>query len=256
MKTLTKLITLIVILGGTLSAQQPTGLEIIEKAYNRPASKTTEANLSMILENSKGVQRVREIKQYTKDFSDVEKKLMIFLKPKDVKNTTFMNWSFDDGSEDQWIYLPALKKIKRISSDSDSDYFMGSDFTYDDLGDRHPSEDTHKIIGEETIDGQACYIVESIPLDDEYMYSKTVTWIIKDKWIGYKKEFYDEDEELLKRLSLVKYETFDDVIVLTEVRMVNQQNGHSTIMRLSDVEINKTIADNMFTERMMKRGMR
>jgi hypothetical protein len=98
--------------------------------------------------------------------------------------------------------------------------------------------------------------VESLPLDDEYMYSKTVTWIIKDKWIGYKKEFYDEDEELLKQLSLVKYETFDDVIVLTEVKMVNQQNGHSTIMRLSNVEINKAIADNMFTERMMKRGMR
>ena len=120
MKTLNKLISMIVMLGGTIFAQQPTGTEIIEKAYNRPTSKTMEAHLNMILENSRGVQRVREIKQFTKDFGDVEKKLMIFLKPRDVKNTTFMNWSFDDGSEDQWIYLPALKKIKRISSDSNS----------------------------------------------------------------------------------------------------------------------------------------
>ena len=256
MKTTIKLFSMLLILAGTVLAQQPTGLEIIEKAYNRPVSNTMEANLSMILENSKGVQRVREIKQYTKDFSDVEKKLMIFLQPKDVKNTTFMNWSFDDGSEDQWIYLPALKKIKRISSDSDSDYFMGSDFTYDDLGDRHPEEDTHKLVGEETVDGYDCYIVESTSLDEEYMYTKTITWIIKDKWIGYKKEFYDEDEDFLKQLNLVKYEEFGDVIVLTEVKMTNDQNGHSTIMRLSDVEIDKSIADNMFTERMMKRGVR
>ncbi len=251
-----KQIGTILILGGTLFAQQPTGLEIIQKVYNRPVSNTMEAQLKMTLENSRGDQRVREIKQFTKDFGDVEKKLMVFLKPNDVKNTTFMNWSFEDGSEDQWIYLPALKKIKRISSDSDSDYFMGSDFTYDDLGDRHPKEDTHTLFGEEIIDGHDCYIVESIPVDEEYMYSKTVTWIIKDKWIGYKKEFYDEDEDLLKRLSLVQYDDYDSVIVLTEVKMNNVQNDHSTIMKLSDVEVNKAIADNMFTERMMKRGMR
>ena len=127
MKTLTKHISLLIILGGAVFAAQPTGSEIIEKVYERPTSTTMEANLSMILENSRGDQRVREIKQFIKDFGDVEKKLMVFLKPSDVKNTSFMNWSFDDGSEDQWIYLPALKKIKRISSDSNSDYFMGSD---------------------------------------------------------------------------------------------------------------------------------
>ncbi|NQT62458.1 MAG: outer membrane lipoprotein-sorting protein [Candidatus Marinimicrobia bacterium] len=251
-----KHISTILILGGTLFAQHPSGLEITQKVYNRPVSKTMEAKLSMTLENSRGDQRVREINQFTKEFGTVEKKLMVFLKPNDVKNTTFMNWSFEDGSEDQWIYLPALKKIKRISSDSDSDYFMGSDFTYDDLGDRHPKEDTHTLLGEEIIDGHDCYIVESIPVDEEYMYSKTVTWIIKNKWIGYKKEFYDEDEDLLKRLSLVQYDEYDSVIVLTEVKMNNIQTDHSTIMKLTEVEVNKAIADNMFTERMMKRGLR
>lgn len=251
-----KQLSTIFILGGTLLAQQPSGLEIVQKVYNRPIGNTTEAQLSMTLENSRGDQRTREIKQFTKDFGEVEKKLMVFLKPNDVKNTTFMNWSFEDGSEDQWIYLPALKKIKRISSDSNSDYFMGSDFTYDDLGDRHPKEDRHTLLGEERIDGHDCYIVESIPIDEDYVYSKTVTWIIKDKWIGYKKEFYDEDKELLKRLSLVQYEEFENIIVLTEVKMYNIQNDHTTIMKLSEVEVNKAIADDTFTERMMKRGLR
>jgi len=256
MRTLTKFFSSLFILAGGILAQQPTGVEIIQQVYNRPTSKTLEANLTMTLENARGDQRIREIRQFVKDFGDVEKKLMVFVKPNDVKNTSFMNWSYADGSEDQWIYLPALKKIKRISSDSNSDYFMGSDFTYDDLGDRLPAEDTHQLIGEETIDGNDCYIVESVPLDEEYMYSKTVTWVIKDQWIGYKKEFYDEDGELLKRLSLKNYQTAGDIIVLTEVVMHNVQNDHSTIMQLSDVKINQAIADNMFTERMMKRGIR
>ena len=255
MNTLLKQVSALLLVAGSLLAGSLTGTEIIEKVYNRPTSQTMEANLTMTLENARGARRVREIKQYIKDFGDVEKKLMVFLKPSDVKNTSFMNWSYDDGREDQWIYLPALKKIKRISSDSQSDYFMGSDFTYDDLGDRLPAEDTHRLVGEETIDGYDCYIVESIPVDDEYMYSKTVTWVIKDKWIGYRKEFYDEDGELLKRLSLKHYLEKDQVITLTEVVMHNLQNDHSTIMHLSDVIINEPIANTRFTERMMKRGI-
>ena len=182
---------------------------------------------------------------------------MFFMSPADVKNTSFMNWSYDDEnkSDDQWIYLPALKKVKRISSDSKSDYFMGSDFTYDDLGDRHPSQDTHSILKEETIDGVKCYVVESNPKDEEYMYSRTVTWVVKDKWIGIKKEFYDEDEDFLKQLTLKEYKEFGEVIIITNVTMKNEQKNHQTEMKLSDVKINTGIADRQFTERMMKRGI-
>ena len=242
---------------GLLSAQGMTGLDIMLKVYNRPTGDDMTANLTMTLENSRGDQRIREIKQFLKDMGEMDKKIMFFMSPADVNNTSFMNWSYDDEnkSDDQWIYLPALKKVKRISSDSKSDYFMGSDFTYDDLGDRHPSQDTHTILKEETIDGVDCYVVESIPKDEEYMYSRTVTWVVKDKWIGLKKEFYDEDEEFLKRLDLKEYKEFGDVIIITNVTMKNEQKNHQTEMKLSDVKINTGIADRQFTERMMKRGI-
>ncbi len=112
------------------SQSKITGLEVMEKVYNRPTGKDMVGNLTMTLINSRGNERVREIKQYIKDFGDVEKKIMFFLKPADVRNTSFMNWSYDDPNkdDDQWIYLPALKKVKRISSDSKSDYFMESGF--------------------------------------------------------------------------------------------------------------------------------
>src|SRR6056297_1787457 len=177
--------------------EQWSGLEIMQKVYTRPTGEDRTGQLTMILINSAGDKRVREIKQFEKDFGDLEKKIMFFLSPADVRNTSFMNWSYDDESkdDDQWIYLPALQQVKRISSDSQDDYFMGSDFTYDDLGERHPNEDTHKLLRTETRNGEACYVVESTPKEDGYMYSKTVTWVIRNKWIGLKKEFYDEDED-------------------------------------------------------------
>jgi outer membrane lipoprotein-sorting protein len=257
MKNITIILAMMMIITASLTAQAITGLKIIENVYNRPTGDDQTADLTMSLINSRGNERVREIKQLLKDFGDMEKKIMFFVSPADVRNTSFMNWSYDEPGkdDDQWIYLPALKKIKRISSDSKSDYFMGSDFTYDDLGDRHPISDTHKLLREESIDGEDCYVVESTPKEEEYMYSRTITWVIIDKWIGKKKEFYDEDDELLKTLTVKEIVTFDDVIIITLSEMHNAQKNHKTIMKLENVEINTGVADNKFSERMMKRGL-
>ncbi len=247
----------VLIMTATLTAEEITGLQIIESVYNRPTGQDQEGDLTMTLINSRGDERVREIKQFLKDFGDMEKKIMFFLSPADVRNTSFMNWSYDEvgKDDDQWIYLPALKKVKRISSDSKSDYFMGSDFTYDDLGDRHPSSDSHIILREETVDGEDCYVVESIPKEEEYMYSRTITWIVKDKWIGKKKEFYDEDDDLLKTLTVKEVEKIKNYLIITYSEMHNVQKDHKTTMILKNIAIDTGISDNKFTERMMKRGM-
>ena len=252
--TLATLIALPVL---SFAGDKISGQQIVENVYNRQTSNDQQTDLTMSLINSRGDERVRTIRQFTKDFSAMEKKIMFFKTPADVRNTSFMNWSYDDENkdDDQWIYLPALKKIKRISSDSKSDYFMGSDFTYDDLGDRHPSQDTHKLIGEEMINGENCYVVESIPKDEDYMYSKTVTWIIKDKWIGLKKDFYDEDEDLLKTLTVKKFEKISGYWTILSTEMHNVQKNHTTRMQLDNVKIDTGIADNQFTERMMRRGL-
>ncbi len=240
-----------------ITAQQLTGREIIDKVYNRPTGDDQTSNLTMTLINKSGDERVRKIKQFTKDFGDVEKSIMFFTAPADVKNTSFMNWTYDnpDKSDDQWIYLPALKKIKRISSDSKSDYFMGSDFTYDDLGDRKLDDDTHTLLRSETIDGVDYYVVQSIPKDEDYMYSKTITWIRKDNFIGLKKEFYDEDGELLKILKIKKFEKISGFWIITHSEMENVQKNHRTSMKLDNVKINTGIPSSKFTERMMMRGI-
>jgi outer membrane lipoprotein-sorting protein len=250
----------LVILTGTImnvKAQNLTGREIMDKVYNRPSPDDQISDLTMTLINKSGQTRVRKLKQFIKDDGNVEKKIMFFIAPADVKNTSFMNWSYDnsDKSDDQWIYLPAIKRVKRISSDDKSDYFMGSDFTYDDLGDRKLDDDTHKLLREETIEGKDCYVVESVPKDEDYMYSKTVTWVMKDNYLGLKKEFYDEDGELLKILHVDKYQDFSGIWIIEKIVMKNVQNNHETKMELTDIKINTGIPDSKFTQRMMMRGL-
>ena len=254
----TAIIAMIIAIGFSpeITGQSLSGKQIIEKVYNRPAGDDQTSDLTMTLINKSGDQRVRKIKQFTKDLGNLEKSIMFFLSPADVKNTSFMSWTYDsDQSDDQWIYLPALKKTKRISSDSKSDYFMGSDFTYDDLGDRKLEDDTHKLLREETMAGKECYVIESLSKDEDYMYSKTMVWVNKSNFIGVKKEFYDEDEDLLKVLAIKEVEEISGIWVITNSEMKNVQKNHRTTMVLNNIQINTGMSESKFSERMMMRGM-
>ncbi len=259
MKTL-KLTAVIFLMTLTVSAltelkAQPIGQKIMEDVYNLPKGDDMQGELTMTLINRQGEQRVRNLRQYSKDYGDVEKKIMFFLSPADVRGTSFMNWSYTDGrDDDQWIYLPALRRVRRISSDGKSDYFMGSDFTYDDLGERHPDEDNHKLLREETLNGKACYVVESTPKDPDYMYSKTITWVMKDNNLGLKREFYDDRGRLLKILDIKQFEKINGYWTILETEMQNVQNNHTTRMKFNNVQYNQGIPDRMFTERSMTLG--
>lgn len=233
------------------------GQQVIEAVYNRTQPKDQQGDLTMLLINNRGEERKREIRQFIADDEKTEKKIMFFLSPADVRNTSFMNWSYaQQGKEDdQWIYLPALKKVKRISSEGKSDYFMGSDFTYDDLGDRRPDEDSHTLLREEMFQGESCYVVESKSKDKDYLYSRTVTWVIKDKWIGLKKDFYDDNNKHLKTLRVMEYKQINGLWMILHSEMENVQKKHKTTMKLENLKLNQGIKDSQFGERMMVKGL-
>lgn len=240
----------------TLSAAY-SGTEVMQEVYTRDSGNNMSANLVMTLTNSRGSTRERSIQQFRQTDSEGEKKIMFFLAPSDVKDTSFLSYSYTDGrSDDQWIYLPALKRVKRVASDKKNDSFMGSDFTYDDMGSRHPSADTHKVLRTEILDGRKCLVVESIPKEAKPTYAKTLAWVVEDEWIGLKKEFYLPDGKLGKKLEIASYEKTDGVWVITDMTMTNVDKDSSTRIQMLDVSFNNDLKESVFTERQMKIGPR
>jgi outer membrane lipoprotein-sorting protein len=229
----------------------------MNNVFERPQPDDMEGALTMTLENARGDQRIRSVRQYVARFGEVEKKLLFFTAPADVRETAFMSWTYDDPSkpDDQWIYLPALRRVRRISAEKKNDNFMGSDFTYEDLGERHPEIDTHRVTGTETIDGRTVFVVESV-LSHDSAYGRTVSWVADGIWIGLRREFYDTSGNLLKTLEVEQYREIDGFWTINQMTMTNAESGHSTTMELSDLRLNTGIAENTFTERVMTRGIR
>ncbi|MGE4453224.1 MAG: outer membrane lipoprotein-sorting protein [Sphaerochaeta sp.] len=240
----------------SIAAATPSGSEVMWNVYNRDSGDTMSANLIMTITNSRGSVRERTIAQYRMDKDGVESKLMFFLSPSDVRNTSFLSFSYEDGrSDDQYIYLPALRRVKRIASDSKNDSFMGSDFTYDDMGSRHPDLDTHTVLREETIDGVPTLVVESIAKGEED-YPRTLSWVVDGEWFGMKKEFYLSDGTLGKTLTIDEYEAIDGIYVITDMTMRNVEANTSTRILMEDVIFNESFNDSFFSERQMKIGPR
>jgi outer membrane lipoprotein-sorting protein len=245
------------ITSGALAAQTLTGMEVMEQVYTRPTGENMYAELTMTITNSRGSTRDRSISQYriSDDAAGVEKKIMFFTAPADVRNTSFLSWSYADGrNDDQWMYLPALRRVKRIAAGNTTDSFMGSDFTYDDMGERHPSEDTHTILREESYRGSPCYVVESVPNDSSSLVSRTLSWVVKDEWIGLKKEYYDDSGKLVKTLNIDEAKKVDGYWVISDMTMTDLQKKSSTRIRMENVNFSRSLNGSLFTERQMKIG--
>jgi outer membrane lipoprotein-sorting protein len=240
-----------------VGATEPTAESIMHAVYDRPQPADTSGLLTMTLVDARGRERVRSLEQRMASFGGVDKKIMEFKSPADVRGTAFMNWSYTEAgkSDDQWIYLPALKRVRRISSDGKGDAFMGSDFSYDDLAERHPSRDIHTIIGSESINGEACWIIESKAKDATDGYSKTISWISKERLTGFKRDFYDRKGALLKTLSVQETRIVDGYLMITRTEMHNVQKNTRTRMEFADLKLDTGIKDELFSERTLTRGL-
>lgn len=234
-------------------------VDIVKKWDSRPEGKdlTTEATFTLI--NSRGQKRVRKTRRYWINMEDKEgfneKTIIFFDKPSDVKGTSLLNWSYIDikKDDDQWLYLPALRKIKRIASADKEKSFMGSDLTYDDMGDRKIEEDDHKLIGTEDINGNICYVIEMTPREKGYMYSKKTMWIDTEEYIDYRTDFYDRKGRFLKRQDNT-WTKVDGIWVTRKIAVKNEQTGHSTVVEIDKIKVNTGLKESRFTKRVMESG--
>jgi outer membrane lipoprotein-sorting protein len=130
---------------------------------------------------------------------------------------------------------------------------MGTDFTFDDMGDREVEEDTHTRTGQETFEGKKCYIVESIPKEKNYIYSKKIVWVTDGEWTVPKIDFYDRKGRLLKHLNF-EWNKVQDIWAWKRVTMKNVQTGHQTTVEVKDTKFNQGFKDDLFTQRTLRRA--
>ena len=259
-RRLTIMLLFIVVLPAVVSAETPEekGLAIAQEAERRDSGfKDTTLSLIMTLRNRHGQESIRTIRMKVLEVEgDGDRSLAIFDDPKDVKGTAFLTFTHKSGDDDQWLYLPALKRVKRISSRNKSGSFMGSEFSYEDFSSQEVEKYTYKWIRDEVYDGRDCFIVESYPVDKNNSgYTRQVNWIDKKEYRTWKVEYYDRKDSHLKTLIFSGYEKYLDTYWRSDkMNMVNHQNGKSTGLEFSDYRFGTGLKESDFNKNALKRA--
>ena len=235
-----------------------TGRDIIQRVKDRPDGDTRYAEMHLTLVKKNGDKRERKMVSWAMDEGKDTKKIMFFTYPGDVKGTGFLTWDYDQAGkeDDKWLYLPAMKKTRRISgSSSKTDFFMGTDFTYDDMGGRNVDEDKHTLVREETRDGHKCWVVESVPVDSHEIYSRKLTWIRQDCDCGVYVEYYDKLNKLHRVLTVLDLQKVEGYWTVMKMEMKNVQSGHSTQITVTGPKYDIKVDKSLFTVAKLEKGL-
>jgi hypothetical protein len=236
--------------------------EIMERNFFVSKILSMRSDASMLLTNDKGQVRERKISILSKLQSNgVDSKLIMkFNSPADIKGIGFLQIEHVDADDDQWIYLPALKKSRRLVANNKKDSFMGSDFSYGDFTRSKVDTYKHKLLRSVELNGRDCYLIESIPRDETIRndsgYSRKVTWVAKDNFLEVKVDYYDLSGELLKTQMISNHKLLEpgkNRWFAMRREMVNHQTGHKTLLTFAQLEAGIQAPEDMFTTRNLER---
>lgn len=215
-----------------------------------------QAKMEMILRNRHGEQSVRYIR--TKNLEvvgDGDKSLVIFEKPRDIKGTALLNFTHKTGTDDQWLFLPALKRVKRISSANKSGSFMGSEFAYEDITSQEVEKYTYQWLRDETYEGLECFVFERYPTYKNSGYTRQMVWLDKKEYRMMKIDFYDRKNALLKTQTFRGYHQYlGKYWYPDEMFMQNHQTGKTTLLKWSDYKFRNGFKDRDFNKNSLKRA--
>ena len=238
--------------GGT-----PTGLAVAQEAERRDSGFADHtAELMMVLRNRNGDESSRRMRNRTLEVDgDGDKSLVIFDEPNDVKGTAFLNYTHRDGPDDQWLYLPALRRVKRIASNNKSGPFMGSEFAYEDISSQEVEKYTYEFLRSETVDGTPMHVIERVPVDEKSGYTRQIVWYDQAEYRVQKIEFYDRKNEQLKTLTYHDYGQYlDQYWRANRMEMVNHQTGKSTTLTWSNYAFQTGLTDRDFDQSALRRA--
>ncbi len=246
-----------------LAQALPSAKEIINKVNARDEGPYVTQEFTMELTDRRGKKQLRKTVSYRKDYEGQRKSVLFFSSPTNVKGTGFLTFDYHDADkdDDQWLYLPALRKTRRISAANRGDYFLGTDLTYEDIkkGTKISREDyTFKTLKQEKVDGKTCYLVEAIPVNDkiakELKHSKVHFYIDPKTWISLKNEYWDINGNPLKTTEIEALVLIDDIWTVQKINAVNHKTGHRSVLTFSGSDYKTKLEDDLFVEQTLLRG--
>lgn len=233
------------------------GLQIIEEMVKRNKGwQDSQAEMKMILRTRTGSESVRLLRINTLEISgDGDKSLTMFDSPADVKGTAFLSYTHALEQDEQWLYLPALKRVRRISSNNKSGPFLGSEFAFEDLTSFEIPKYKYKYLRDEIVDEIDCFVVELYPQYQHSGYTRQISWIDKARYIPMKVEYYDRKNALLKTLENKGYRQYlDQYWRADEMLMTNHQNGKNTSLIIGSINFRTGLTERDFDQNSLKRA--
>ncbi|WP_232363756.1 outer membrane lipoprotein-sorting protein [Desulfogranum japonicum] len=252
---------------GTL-AGTPDARQIMEQVDARDDGDRSISDIQMILIDRNGAQRTRTLISYGLDKGEDKYRMMMFLSPADVKETGFLTYDYDapGKDDDQWLYLPALRKVKRIATGDKTGSFVGSDFSYADLTDRRLSDydySFHPKQSEIEVYGKKCWVIDSVPVSqdviDETGYTKSISFVRQDNFVVIRSINYLEDGGKTKYYDVKELEQIDGIWTEKEIHMTTKKGKsvlHQTILSMRNIRFNQeSVNDELFTTRRLEKGL-
>ncbi len=256
MKRLLPLLLILLPLSSIAETAEEKGLAIAIEVDRRDSGWHDQtANMIMILKNKHGQESRRQIRTRAMEVdNDGDKSLTIFDEPLDVKGTALLSFSHKVENDDQWLYLPALKRVKRIASANKSGAFMGSEFAYEDVSSQEVEKYTYKYLRDELLDGQPTFVIERYPVSEYSGYTRQVTWIDQAEYRVQKVDYYDRKNAALKTLTFKGYQQYlGKYWRAHEMYMINHQTGKSTLLQWSDFKFKTGLTERDFDKNSLKR---
>jgi hypothetical protein len=237
--------------------------EIMRRVDERDDGDRSIRELEMILIDKNDRRRMRRIRSYSRDVGEDTQTIMFFLEPADVEDTGFLSYDYDaEKDDDQWLYLPALRKTKRIASSDKSGSFMGSDFSYADLTTREVENYDWTLMKETEVRGDPVWQIQGIPRSrdeiDETGYVKGIVFVRKDNYVVIRAVNWLEKGGRLKYMDVKKLELIDGIWVPTEIHMTTKKGRetlHKTILKIHDVRFGQDLAADFFSVRQLEKGL-
>jgi len=254
-KTVLAIVIFVALSAQAAMSANDSALQIANKSEDAiNMAKDSKSEMVMGIFDKNGSKRERRLISYAKNYPDDSRKaLLVFDYPADIRGTSFLVWSLKNKDNQQWLYLPALGRIRQISTSDQDGSFMGSDFSYYDMGVKNTDDFNYKLIKEEVSGNAPCYVIESVPKKSS-VYGKIVSWIRKDNYIPVRLDIYDQSGVFLKQCLSSQIQTISGIPTPIHIEMRQAQGGKYTTIDFKNIKYNSGVTDDIFTQRYMQKG--